>query len=434
MSQLAKVTQDTGGLVPLSAIKIREELNLVDPDVLNVSAETENPALAKQADKYADILINFGQKDFEAQEVSRNAVENMGLEIQQQSARKSAMLQEPVKKLSRKGADGGDVANALVDLKMQVTELDPNRLDLLPGWFSRMAGAIPGVGTALERYFTKYESSQTVIDVIIQSLEAGRSQLVRDNGILSGDQVEMRKLTFKLEKAIELGRMIDKRLEAKLTEISQEDPKYKFVQEELLFPLRQRIIDLQQQLAVNQQGILAMEIVIRNNKELIRGVNRALTITVSSLQVAVVVALAMTNQSIVLDKINALNTTTSELIRGTAARLKTQGVEIHKQSSSAMLDMNALKETFKDLAAALEKNLSRFGIYNGEVTPALFVLFKASSRLSIFPETMSFLSLHLCFSVRNYPQFSHIGLALLTCSPIPSLCLVMYSKIPIIYF
>ena len=97
-----------------------------------------------------------------------------------------------------------------------------------------------------------------------------------------------------------------------------------------------------------------------------------------------------------------------------------------------------IKESYEakrqDLAAALEKNLSRFGIYNGEVTPALFVLFKASSRLSIFPETMSFLSLHLCFSVRNYPQFSHIGLALLTCSPIPSLCLVMYSKIPIIYF
>ena len=55
-----------------------------------------------------------------------------------------------------------------------------------------------------------------------------------------------------------------------------EDPEnVKFVTEEVLFPLRQRIMDMQQMIVVNQQGVMATEVVIRNNKELMRGVERA---------------------------------------------------------------------------------------------------------------------------------------------------------------
>jgi uncharacterized protein YaaN involved in tellurite resistance len=39
--------------------------------------------------------------------------------------------------------------------------------------------------------------------------------------------------------------------------------KVKFVAEEVLFPLRQRIMDMQQMIVVNQQGVMATEIVIR---------------------------------------------------------------------------------------------------------------------------------------------------------------------------
>jgi uncharacterized protein YaaN involved in tellurite resistance len=145
------------------------------------------------------------------------------------------------------------------------------------------------------------------------------------------------KLQYKLDREVEPG-----------------SAKQKFIAEELLFPLRQRVLDLQQQLAVAQQGILATELIIRNNKELGRGVNRALNVTVSALQVAVTVALALENQKLVLDKLTAVNKTTSDLIGGTAARLKTQGTEIHKQASSTALDMNTLKQAFADIQAALD--------------------------------------------------------------------------------
>ncbi len=135
--------------------------------------------------------------------------------------------------------------------------------------------------------------------------------------------------------------------------------KRKFVEEEIQYPLRQRTQDLQQQLAVNQQGVIAVEILIRNNGELIRGVNRAINVTVSALNVAVAVAVALTNQKIVLDKITALNATTSTMIEDTARRLKTQGVAIHKQSSGTMLDVESLKRAFVDITSALD-DISRF--------------------------------------------------------------------------
>jgi uncharacterized protein YaaN involved in tellurite resistance len=221
-------------------------------------------------------------------------------------------------------------------------------------------GRLPGVGSPLKRYFSRFESGQTAIAAIIRSLEVGRTQLERDNITLADDQKRMRELTVKLERAVKLGQLIDAKLETRISrEFKPEDEQHQFLSEEVLFPLRQRIIDLQQQLAVNQQGVVATELIIRNNRELIRGVNRSLHVTVTALQVAATVAMALENQRITLDKIQAVSQTTSELIAGTASRLKTQGVAIQKQASGAMLDLNSLRSAFTDLNQALE-DVSKF--------------------------------------------------------------------------
>jgi uncharacterized protein YaaN involved in tellurite resistance len=61
----------------------------------------------------------------------------------------------------------------------------------------------------------------------------------------------------------------------------------------------------------------------------------------------------------VLDKVEAINRTTSDLIAGTAERLKTQGTQIHEQAASAMLDMESLKSAFADINIALDE-MSRY--------------------------------------------------------------------------
>ena len=354
-----EVSTDAGLDLKLDVATVRQELALIAPD--SISAETtEDAELEEKARQFADALIDPDSSDFEAQDEMKAAINDMGRELQRKAGRQSKMLQQPIKDLSKHGEDGGPVANALVELKMEVEELDPNRFDFSAGWVTRMLGMIPGIGSAMKRYFSKYESAQTVIDAIIHSLEEGREQLKRDNVTLSEDQRGMRELSLKIERQVMLAQLLDQKLQYKLDrEIPVDSPKSRFVQEELIFPLRQRIMDLQQQLAVNQQGVISIEIIMRNNKELVRGVDRAINVTISALQVAVTVALALANQKIVLDKINALSQTTSDLIAGTAATLKTQGTAIHTQASQSMLQMDSLKSAFADITSAMDE-ISRF--------------------------------------------------------------------------
>jgi uncharacterized protein YaaN involved in tellurite resistance len=343
----------------LDVEEVKGELSLPDPKAVVADAEVD-PELDQKAQLFANLLLNLDPENAEAQDQAKAAVEEMGRGLQREAAHRSAMLKQPINDLAKQSEDGGPVANALVDLKLEVEELDPNRIDFQAGWATRLMGMIPGVGTPIKRYFTKFESAQTVIDAIIRSLEIGRDQLKRDNVTLREDQRAMRELTQKLQRQIELAQLVDHKIEHRLErEIPADDPRQIFIREELLFPLRQRIIDLQQQLAVNQQGVLSTAIITGNNKELVRGVDRALDVTVSALQVAVTVALALANQKIVLDKVEAINRTTSDLIAGTAAKLRTQGAAIHTQASRAGLDVESLKSAFTDINAAMDE-ISRF--------------------------------------------------------------------------
>jgi uncharacterized protein YaaN involved in tellurite resistance len=338
----------------------KAELAVIEPEPTD--------ELRAQAEAQVSQLLAIDPTNDDARTAARDAVDSMGRDLQTRSATRSRMLQAPLKEISHGTEDGGEVAKSLSDLRVEVEKLDPSGLDTEAGWFTRAIGRIPGVGTPLKRYFMRYESSQTQIDAIVHSLEKGRDQLKRDNVTLGDDQKQMRELTHLLADQIALAQALDAVVVDKLaTEIGPDDPRRQFVEEDILFALRQRTVDLQQQLAVNQQGVLAVEIIIRNNRELIRGVDRAIDVTISALQVAVTVALALAHQKIVLDKIEAINTTTSAMIAGTAERLKTQGTAIHQQASGTMLDMESLRQAFADIDIALDE-ISR---YRREALPTM---------------------------------------------------------------
>ncbi len=351
---MAEQTPTVAPLTVSSLEGIRRELALADPKAIQL-VPAQDSALEATAQEYVQKLITFGQEDIDAQERIKEAARSLGSATQHRAGQLSRMLDEPIHTLIKRGEDGGPVANALVELKMNVEELDPARFDFEAGWLSRMAGWLPGVGEPLKRYITKYESTKTVIDAILSSLSEGRKQLQRDNGILLEDQKGMRQVTLQLEQVIKLGQFIAQKLEQVLGgEPAQDEFRTEFIRSELLFPLRQRIMDLQQQLAVTQQGVMATELVIRNNRELLRGVDRAQNVTVYALQVAATVAMALAHQKNTIEKIEAINETTSGLISHTAQQLRTQGAEIHKQASTAQLDVEALKRAFADIHAAMD--------------------------------------------------------------------------------
>jgi uncharacterized protein YaaN involved in tellurite resistance len=328
----------------------------------NGEFESEKPRNADEdvVRDWIDRLMELDPEKPVDRNSGKDAVETLGLELQRQAARQSEMLKQPIRKLSKQATEGGDVGNALVNLQVSVEKIDPGKFNFQPGWIGRLIGRVPGVGTPVKRYVTRYRSVQSVIDSILKSLERGRDQLGRDIVTLGEDQNRMRQITVRLTRAAELAQQLDRQLQGRLDgDPSLKEERRTFLAEEVLFPLRQRILDLQQQLAVNQQGILASEIIIRNNRELVRGVNRALNVTATALSVGATVALALESQKRVLAQVNTVGKATSDLIAGTAARLKTQGVEIHRQAAGTTLSIESLKGAFADLNAAMA-DLAKF--------------------------------------------------------------------------
>jgi len=292
------------------------------------------------------------------------SIESFGADSMKSSAAKNSMLQMTVGSLSRDGDEGGVVAKGLMELHRELEDLDPSLID-----FTK-TGILGLVFNPVRAYFARYQKAESAIVEIIASLDKGKKSLKNDNTTLEIEQQALRDLTRKLMKEVQLGVLMNESIEKQIDAArsrNEEPEKIKFVAEEILFPLRQRIMDMQQMIVVNQQGVMATEVVIRNNKELIRGVDRAKTVTISALRIGVMVAGALYNQKIVLKKIQMLNETTNSIISGTSHMLKVQGAEIQRQSMEATVSVETLKNAFADVIEALDSISS----YKQEALPRM---------------------------------------------------------------
>ena len=81
---------------------------------------------------------------------------------------------------------------------------------------------------------------------------------------------------------------------------------------------------------------------------------RATTTTVSALRTAVIAALALGNQRLVLDQITALNTTTGNVIESTSIMLRQQTAEIQTQAASATVSIEKLQAAFNNIYATID--------------------------------------------------------------------------------
>ena len=334
------------------------DLEIPDPEEVKdlVKQQTAiTPAYAEAVDSAAnekgDRIINVNLDSVASRREITSAVNELGSDIMERSANKNAILAKRMGELSRGGSESGEVAKSLEDLAIKMRDLDPSGID-----FAK-SGPLASLFNPVRRYFERYKSADGEIADIVKSLDRGRTTLKQDNVTLELEEGAMRDLTKQLNQKLEMAIDLDAYLTSKIEEIraqGTDDERVKFLEEEVVFPLRQKIMDFQQLQVVNQQGIVAMDVVRRNNLELIRAVDRAEHVTVASLRTAVTVAGALYNQKIVLDKVQALNDTTNNMISATSRMLKEQGVAVQRQATEASISPETLKQAFADALSALD--------------------------------------------------------------------------------
>ena len=312
------------GLVPIDDAKKSKLEEKVDAFVDDLVAQDANsPEFGMRVDQ----LTNMGRK-----------------EISEAAGHSNRFLDRPVRAMDSDNQVGADLAQ----LRRTVEDLDPGKRGNLTAP-RKLFGIIP-FGNKMRNYFDSYKSAQSHINGILGSLASGKDTLIKDNAAIDVERQNMWATMGKLEQMIHISKTMDARLETRALELDATDPaKAKAIRDTALFYVRQRTQDLLTQMAVTVQGYLALDLVKKNNVELVKGVDRASTTTVAALRTAVTVAQALVGQRLVLEQITALNTTTANMIDSTGNLLKTQTAAIHEQAASSTIPIETLQRAFQNI-------------------------------------------------------------------------------------
>jgi len=327
----------------------------VSPDQAGSTIKVDEATAARidaAVNSYVESLTNL---DAQSPEFERKvaSISRMGHEEIRRSAEASSrFLDRPIAALKQGPlAQGSQVSSALVALRQQVEDLDPSRhMQQRRGLFKRVP-----FGSQVNDYFRRYQSAQHHIEGIVAGLYRGQDELLRDNAALEQEKVYLWSIKTRLEQYAHMAGVLDQTLTRKISNMEVKEPeKARALKEDALFYVRQKRQDLLTQLSVVVQGYLSLDLIRKNNLELIKGVERATTTTVSALRTAVIAALALGNQKLVLDQITALNTTTGNIIESTSQMLRQQTLEVANQAANATVSIEKLQAAFNNIYATID--------------------------------------------------------------------------------
>ncbi|MFC5804491.1 toxic anion resistance protein [Streptomyces formicae] len=330
---------------PVAPVRAEQASGLVPLDD-SVRGEME-----RRAEEYVGSLAGL---DARSPEFAGRIGEIAGLgasEIRSAAQQSNRMLDRTVRSLTDGGGDvQSRVASSLVELRRTVEDLDPRDT---PGKGARkLLSRLPG-GNKFRDHVAKYASSQATLNRIVGALRGGQDELRRDNAALHTERSRLWETMGKLQEYAVLTDALDAAVEQRIAATA--DPaQADALRADVLFPVRQKHQDLLTQLAVCAQGYLAMDVVRRNNDELVKGVDRAATTTVSALRIAVMLSSALENQRKVTEQVNTLRATTEDLIRGNAEMLATQSGEIQRIAADPAVGAETLRTAFQQIYRTLD--------------------------------------------------------------------------------
>ncbi|WP_193127979.1 toxic anion resistance protein [Gulosibacter sediminis] len=310
--------------------------------------------LRQRANTWVTSLSELKPKSPEYTEQVRAISKVARREITATTSSSSRFLDKSLAQAKSAGGEGHavTVSKSLVDLRNIVQELQPENN---PGLVGRLLRKVPGV-KQLQRYFRQYETNQAQLNVILRALENGQDALRKDNAALAVERRTLWEAMIELQKLSGLLSELDTALVDRIADLNAEGDveAAQALDHDALFAVRQRHVDVQTQIAVSVQSYLSMDLIQDNNLKLIDGVERAKTTTMTALRTAIVVAQALENQKLVLDQIDAVNSTTSQMIEQTSAMLRDNSARIQQQAVSSTISLDTLQRAYDNIFTAID--------------------------------------------------------------------------------
>lgn len=263
-----------------------------------------------------------------------------------------------------KTKNAGEVGELLTDLVVQVKDFDTN----IPGSLNPkgLYGLFFNAKKQVEKIIAKYSKVETNVSKIEKQLETQKIRMLKDITIF--DTMYEKNLEYfkdlslyiiagekKLE---ELRNTILPELQKKAEE-SGEQADIQKVNDmiNVINRFEKRIYDLKTTRIISLQMAPQIRLIQNNDSELVEKIQSSLINTIPLWKNQIVIALGLANSKSALEAQKAVTDTTNEMLQKNSEMLKQGTIEIAEESEKAIVNVETLQKTNKDIIETLDKVL-----------------------------------------------------------------------------
>ena len=265
---------------------------------------------------------------------------------------------------SVKTKNAGEVGDLLANLVVEVKSFDndvPNSLSGkgIQAWFVNEKKRI-------QKIISKYDQVENNIDKIEKQLETQKIKMLKDITIF--DTMYEKNLEYFNEislyiiagekKLKELKEVVLPELQAKAQETGEQvDAQKANDMINTINRFEKKLYDLKTTRIISIQMAPQIRLIQNNDSELVEKIQSSLINTIPLWKNQIVIALGLTNSKAALNAQKAVTQTTNDMLQKNSELLKQGTIEIAEESEKAIVNVETLQKTNKDIIETLDKVL-----------------------------------------------------------------------------
>lgn len=263
-----------------------------------------------------------------------------------------------------KSKDAGHVGDIMTDLMVKVKDADIDGSD--DGNFLKKLPFFNKLSNNTEKYLAKFQTVETQIDKIESELDKARMGLLKDIGVL--DNLYQKNVEYFNDLQLYIFAGEEKLNELKtdtLPGLRQEavesnDPMATQLVndfENTVNRFEKKVHDLKLSKTLAIQTAPQIKLIQNNDKALVDKIQTAILNTIPLWKSQVVIALSLSKQKAGIEMQRSVTETTNDLLRKNSEMLKTNTIDVAKESEKGIVELETLKKVNDDLITTIDETL-----------------------------------------------------------------------------
>lgn len=329
------------------------EINAVQTRNVPAIIEQVPAEEASRASRIVDSLFALDYNDARECYGAEEGMKNMNEQLMKQGVQFTSKALDNKMMNLKDGAEGDVLFEKMVELNDSIKKIHPSNYNLSETFFSKLLPFL----SPIRKYFAQYQSMSSMIDGYKVMIEDGIRDRQLDLNILKQDKIALSEAELKLRAAIAFNNEIRQGLENKIRMEVVDPEQKKFLEGQILNNLLRQIQGLEEARAVNLQGQMSIEMLIKTGYEIIDGAKRCVNVSLNALKIAAVIQYTITGQRKLLNAVNEVNKTASDLIAWNATTLNTTVLEVSKMAQETSIDIEILTEAIETSIQAIDQDI-----------------------------------------------------------------------------